>query len=143
MRKANYFCSSGNIFIEMCLLIAPLFFSPFFSHLSCPVTSSPSPLLDFVSVWLSLVRCTSQLPAAADDYLVREPAGSEAAVRRCEVLDGAGGHCRFALPGRCLLDNAMQQGMNMYTILNSSSVQNSLPLIQTKLIHTGLFCFVF
>ena len=78
------------------------------------------------SLFLALVRCPSQLPAAAHDYLVWEPAWSEAAVRGGEVLDSAGGHRRFALPGHCLLDNAMQQGMNTSSIFLSSSLSNHL-----------------
>lgn len=72
------------------------------------------PLLSFVPLF-SPVCCTSQLSATAADYLVREPPRTTAAVNRSKVLDGTGGHRRPALPGYCLLDNAMQQGMNEQT----------------------------
>lgn len=64
------------------------------------------PFVYFIPLFSPVCR-TSQLSAAAADYLVREPPRTAAAVNRSEMLDGTGGNRRSALPGYCILDNAM------------------------------------
>lgn len=56
------------------------------------------------------VRGSSQLPAAAPEHLVREPAGPEAADHCHQVAGGFGGGHGAARTGSGLLGGAVQQG---------------------------------